>query len=46
MAADNNDVGPGDVGPDFALESNEGGKVRLSALRGGNVLLYFMREFT
>ena len=43
---DNNGVGPGDAGPDFTLESNEGGKVRLSEYGGGNVLLYFMREFT
>ena len=44
--ADNNGVGTGDVGPDFTLESNDGGKVRLSEFRGRNVLLYFMREFT
>ena len=44
--ADNNGVGPGDPGPEFALESSEGGKVRLSEFRGGNVLLYFMRELT
>jgi peroxiredoxin len=46
MVAANNGVGPGDIGPEFTLESNEGGKVRLSELRGRNVLLYFMREFT
>jgi len=44
--ADNNGVGPGDAGPEFALESNEGGRVLLSEFRGRNVLLYFMREFT
>ena len=44
--ADDNGVRPGDVAPDFALESNEGGQVRLSEFRGRNVLLYFMREFT
>jgi peroxiredoxin len=46
MVAANNGVGPGDVGPDFALESSEGGKVRLSEFRDRSVLLYFMREFT
>ncbi len=46
MMAANNGVGPEDIGPEFALESSEGGKVRLSEFRGRNVLLYFMREFT
>ena len=31
----------GDVAPDFALESTSGKKVKLSTLKGKNVVLYF-----
>jgi peroxiredoxin Q/BCP len=31
----------GDVAPDFELESDDGGRVRLSELRGRRVILYF-----
>ena len=31
----------GDVAPDFALESTSGKKVKLSSLKGKNVVLYF-----
>ncbi len=32
---------PGDLAPDFTLESDEGEKVRLSSWRGRRVVLYF-----
>ena len=32
---------PGDVAPEFTLESDEGGEVSLSAYRGRKVILYF-----
>ena len=34
-------LAPGDAAPDFALESDDGGTVRLSDLRGTRVVLYF-----
>lgn len=36
----------GTPAPDFTLPAHTGGTVRLSALRGRPVVLYFMREFT
>lgn len=33
----------GDKAPDFELESTKGGKLRLSSLRGKNVLIHFYR---
>jgi peroxiredoxin Q/BCP len=32
---------PGDVAPDFAVKDHEGRTVRLSDLRGKNVVLWF-----
>ncbi len=32
---------PGDIAPDFELPSSKGGTLRLSSLRGSNVVLYF-----
>ena len=34
-------LGPGEEAPDFELESTEGGRVRLSSLRGQPVVLRF-----
>ncbi len=34
-------VQPGEAAPEFALEATDGGRVRLSALRGSPVLLHF-----
>jgi len=34
-------VGIGDPAPDFELDSTKGGKVKLSALKGKNVLINF-----
>ena len=34
-------LAPGDAAPDFALESDDAGTVRLSDLRGTRVVLYF-----
>ena len=34
-------VGLGDKAPDFELESSKGGKLKLSSLRGKNVLINF-----
>jgi hypothetical protein len=37
-------IGVGDQAPDFELNSSKGGKVKLSDLRGKNVLLNFYRN--
>jgi peroxiredoxin len=34
-------IGVGDKAPDFELESTKGGKLKLSSLRGKNVLINF-----
>ena len=34
-------IGIGDQAPDFELDSTKGGKVKLSSLKGKNVLLNF-----
>jgi peroxiredoxin len=34
-------IGAGDKAPDFELESTKGGKLKLSSLRGKNVLINF-----
>jgi len=34
-------IGIGDVAPDFELDSTKGGKLKLSSLRGKNVLINF-----
>ena len=34
-------IEPGSKAPDFTLPADDGGKVKLSALRGQNVVLYF-----
>jgi peroxiredoxin Q/BCP len=34
-------IGVGDQAPDFELESNKGGKLKLSSLKGRNVLINF-----
>ena len=34
-------LSPGDAAPDFALPTDDGGKVRLKDLRGGKVIVYF-----
>lgn len=34
-------IGVGDKAPDFELDSNKGGKVKLSSLKGKNVLINF-----
>lgn len=34
-------VAEGDPAPDFDLETDEGGRVSLSSLRGRNVVLFF-----
>jgi peroxiredoxin Q/BCP len=34
-------IGVGDKAPDFELESNKGGKLKLSSLKGKNVLINF-----
>ena len=39
-------AGVGDPAPDFMLETAEGKEVRLSGLRGRQVVLFFVREFT
>ena len=36
-----NALEPGDKAPDFALPSDEGGDIRLTDLKGRNVVLYF-----
>jgi cytochrome oxidase Cu insertion factor (SCO1/SenC/PrrC family) len=43
--SDLNRVAPGVVAPDFELPSAEGGKLKLSSLRGRNVVLLFYRGF-
>jgi hypothetical protein len=37
-------IGVGDQAPDFELNSSKGGKVKLSDLRGKNVLINFYRN--
>jgi peroxiredoxin len=39
-------TGGGVPAPDFTLETATGETVRLSDLRGRNVVLFFVREFT
>ncbi len=34
-------IGVGDKAPDFELDSSKGGKVKLSSLKGKNVLINF-----
>lgn len=34
-------IGVGDQAPDFELDSSKGGKLKLSSLRGKNVLINF-----
>jgi thioredoxin-dependent peroxiredoxin len=34
-------IGPGDIAPDFELPDQHGNPVKLSALRGQSVILYF-----
>jgi hypothetical protein len=34
-------IGVGDQAPDFELESNKGGKLKLRSLKGRNVLINF-----
>ena len=37
----------GDMAPDFELESTQGGKLKLSSLRGKNILLqFYVLDFT
>jgi hypothetical protein len=42
---DLNRVVPGTMAPDFELPSAEGGKLKLSSLRGRNVVLVFYRGY-
>lgn len=42
---DLNRVVPGSMAPDFELPSAEGGKLKLSGLRGKNVVLVFYRGY-
>jgi peroxiredoxin len=44
-ATDLNRVAVGSVAPDFELPSPTGGKVKLSSLRGKNVVLVFYRGY-
>lgn len=37
-------IGPGDPAPEFELNSSKGGKLKLSDLRGKNVLINFYRN--
>ena len=37
-------IGVGDQAPDFELNSSKGGKLKLSDLRGKNVLINFYRN--
>ncbi len=40
-------LGVGDQAPDFELESTSGGKLKLSSLKGKNVLLnFYVLDFT
>ena len=38
-------ITPGDLAPDFELDDLEGNRIRLSNLRGGPVVLDFLRGF-
>jgi AhpC/TSA family len=44
-ASDLNRVAVGSVAPDFELPSSAGGKLKLSGLRGKNVVLVFYRGY-
>jgi hypothetical protein len=44
-ATDLNRVSVGSVAPDFELSSSSGGKLKLSSLRGRNVVLVFYRGY-
>ena len=37
-------IGVGDLAPDFELDSSKGGKLKLSQLRGKNVLINFYQN--
>ena len=41
LSAPANAIGVGDKAPDFELDSSSGGKVKLSSLKGKNVLINF-----
>ena len=41
LSARANAVGIGDKAPDFELDSSSGGKLKLSSLKGKNVLINF-----
>lgn len=41
MAGSATAIGIGDKAPDFELDSSKGGKVKLSSLKGKNVLINF-----
>ncbi len=43
--SDLNRITPGVVAPDFELPSSRGGKLKLSSLRGKNVVLVFYRGY-
>ena len=41
LSAPANAIGVGDKAPDFELDSSSGGKLKLSSLKGKNVLINF-----